>query len=352
MNSLGSELLDIHPACSRAIWATPCGSPPSGILRGQLLGSADQLLDCSGIAAGILSSPRRSRCARGSVGVACPRRPPHQYPLLSLRRQPVLEDPPPRPLLKGQRPNDAFHVHDSRDRLRIELGPVEGERRTPILAHQNSVSWTSSRFSSASTHRRFSSNVYASGPLSSSLCESPSPMSSGAMHRPHPTTCGTTSRQRYGDVGWPWRRTMGAPLPASTYAMRCPRTSSHRFVHVPTAVIRSSWLPSRSWVPECDGPRHFVSPLGSAASWSYAPPRTLGDLPAGPSLLLGLVTLPTPPSVDQDGLITQPSDMIRGVKRSSVTHLTCSVARGLEVIGEWWTLPRGSGPLPWDAEVR
>jgi DNA-binding HxlR family transcriptional regulator len=30
--------------------------------------------------------------------------------------------------------------------------------------------------------------------------------------------------------------------------------------------------------------------------------------------------------------------MLPGVKRSSVSHLTCSVARGLEVVGEWWTL--------------
>lgn len=30
--------------------------------------------------------------------------------------------------------------------------------------------------------------------------------------------------------------------------------------------------------------------------------------------------------------------MIRRMKRSSVSHLTCSVARGLEVVGEWWTL--------------
>src|SRR2546430_3311442 len=50
------------------------------------------------------------------------------------------------------------------------------------------------------------------------------PTRSGARQRPRAATWGMTLRQRYEDVGLPWRKTIGSPLPASTWASSVSRT--------------------------------------------------------------------------------------------------------------------------------
>src|SRR3954454_14828413 len=50
------------------------------------------------------------------------------------------------------------------------------------------------------------------------------------MQRPRPASSGITVRHRNDDVGLPWSRTIGGPLPSSTYAIRCPTTPAYCFL--------------------------------------------------------------------------------------------------------------------------
>src|SRR3990172_6446336 len=54
------------------------------------------------------------------------------------------------------------------------------------------------------------------------------PTRSGARQRPSPATCGITLRQRYDDVGLPWRNTIGSPAPVSTYASSLSSSATRR----------------------------------------------------------------------------------------------------------------------------
>jgi len=58
--------------------------------------------------------------------------------------------------------------------------------------------------------------------------ESPMPTRSGARQRPSAARCGITLRQRYDDVGLPWRNTIGSPVPVSTYASSVSSTRTRR----------------------------------------------------------------------------------------------------------------------------
>src|SRR5215472_16141997 len=57
------------------------------------------------------------------------------------------------------------------------------------------------------------------------------PIRSGAIQRPSGCRCGNTLRQRYDDVGLPWRNTIGSPCPTSTYAMSLSKIRRRFFLY-------------------------------------------------------------------------------------------------------------------------
>src|SRR5215467_9474265 len=64
----------------------------------------------------------------------------------------------------------------------------------------------------------------------SGLPDRPMPTRSGARQRAVATKCGITLRQTNEDVGLPWRKTIGGPLPASRYETNVSRISRLRVV--------------------------------------------------------------------------------------------------------------------------
>ena len=134
-----------------------------------------------------------------------------------------------RPVRPGERADDRLHVGDAAHGVAVAVGPVEAERRAPVvddqrhaLAHAERVE---QRIEVLGGARRSDSDRGRSARASS---ESPMPIRSGAMQRPSRSRCGMTLRQRYDDVGLPCRKTIGSPLPTSTYAIDRPRTCTRR----------------------------------------------------------------------------------------------------------------------------
>src|SRR5713226_7848597 len=67
-------------------------------------------------------------------------------------------------------------------------------------------------------------------------------MRSGAMHRASGATCGITLRDKYDEVGLPYRKITGSPLPVSAYDIEVPSSSSFLRGYGSVSEIRVSLL--------------------------------------------------------------------------------------------------------------
>src|SRR5262245_11571815 len=112
------------------------------------------------------------------------------------------------------------------------------------------------------------------------------PIKSGARQRYLSARYGITLRHRYDEVGLPCRKTMGAPLPVSTYAMLVPSTLTvRRGCRSATVVAIVAWVRDMTHTPLPGVAPGVERVVGVDLPSDVGVAATLVDVPSTPGAL-------------------------------------------------------------------